>query len=54
MGLCVAIPTLMVYYALLMKFKGFHLEVVEYSYRALDLYRRQKDCQGRCGQARQE
>lgn len=37
MGLCVAIPTLMAYYYLLLKFKGFHVEAVEHSYRALDL-----------------
>lgn len=40
MGLCVAIPVLMFYYYLLMKFKGFHIEAVEHSYRALEL------CQG--------
>lgn len=37
MGLCVAIPALMVYYYLLLKFKGFHVEAVEHSYRALDM-----------------
>lgn len=40
MGLCVAIPVLMFYYFLLLKFKGFHIEAVEHSYRALEL------CQG--------
>lgn len=37
MGLCVAIPTLMFYYFLTLKFKGFHIEAVEHSYRALEL-----------------
>lgn len=37
MGLCIAIPTLMVYYFLTLKFKGFHIEAVEYSYRAVEL-----------------
>lgn len=40
MGLCVAIPALMVYYFLMLRFKGFHIEVVEYSYRALDFCRK--------------
>lgn len=44
MGLCVAIPILMFYYYLLLKFKGFHIEAVEHSYRALEL----------CGGARRE
>ena len=42
MGLCVAIPALMVYYFLMLRFKGFHIEVVEYSYRALEFYRQRK------------
>lgn len=37
MGLCVAIPTLMVYYALTLKFKGFHIEAIEHSYQAIDV-----------------
>lgn len=37
MGLCIAIPTLMVYYALMLKFRGFHIEAVEHSYRALEV-----------------
>ena len=37
MGLTVAIPTLMFYYFLMLKFKGFHIEAVEYSYRAIEL-----------------
>ncbi len=40
MGLCVAIPTLMVYYALMLKFRGFHIEAVEHSYRALEVMQR--------------
>lgn len=37
MGLSIAIPMLMLYYYLLLRFKGFHIEAVEYSYRALSL-----------------
>lgn len=40
MGLCVAIPSLMVYYFLMLRFKGFHIEAVEHSYRALDCVRK--------------
>lgn len=40
MGLCIAIPTLMVYYALMLKFRGFHIEAVEHSYRALEVVHR--------------
>lgn len=40
MGLCVALPSLMVYYFLMLRFKGFHIEAVEHSYRALDCMRR--------------
>lgn len=36
MGLCVAIPILIFYYFLLLKFKSFHIEAVEHSYRALE------------------
>lgn len=43
MGLCVAIPTLMLYYFLMLRFKGFHIEVVEHSYRALDFCQRRKN-----------
>ena len=42
MGLCVAIPTLMAYYYLMLKFRSFHIEAVEHSYRALEVYRRLK------------
>lgn len=37
MGLSIAIPSLMFYYYLSLKFKGFHIEAVEYSYRAIEL-----------------
>lgn len=40
MGLSIAIPMLMFYYFLMLKFKSFHIEAVEHSYRALEL------CQG--------
>lgn len=36
MGLCVAIPSLMLYYFLILRFKGFHIVAVEHSYRALE------------------
>ncbi len=39
-GLVIAIPTLMTYYWLMMKFKGFHIEAIEHSYRALEVTRR--------------
>ncbi len=42
MGLCVAIPTLMVYYFLLLRFKEFHIEAIEHSYRALEVCRQVK------------
>lgn len=41
-GLVIAIPTLMTYYWLTMKFKGFHIEAIEHSYRALEVTRRLK------------
>lgn len=37
LGLCIAIPTLMAYYFLSLRFKGFHIEAVEYSYRAVEI-----------------
>ncbi len=37
LGLSVAIPSLMAYYFLMLKFKGFHIEAIEHSYRVLDL-----------------
>ena len=39
MGLCVAIPTLIFYYLLSLRMKGFHIEAIEHSYRALELFR---------------
>lgn len=42
MGLVVAIPTLMSYYYLMLKLRGFHIEAVEHSYRGLEVYRRIK------------
>ncbi len=35
MGLSIAIPMLMLYYFLLLHFKGFHIEAIEYSYQAV-------------------
>ena len=40
MGLCIAIHVLMVYYGLMLKFRGFHIEAVEHSYRALEIMNR--------------
>lgn len=42
MGLSVAIPVLMCYYYLMLKFRGFHIEAIEHSYRALEVCRRRK------------
>ena len=42
LGLCVAIPTLVAYYHLNLKVRGFRIEAVEHSYRALEL------CGGTC------
>lgn len=42
MGLTVAIPTLMAYYYLMLRLRGFHIEAVEHSYRALEVCRRLK------------
>ncbi len=42
LGLCVAIPTLVAYYHLTLKVRGFRIEAVEHSYRALEL------CNGVC------
>ena len=46
MGLTVAIPTLMAYYYIVLKFRGFHIETVEHSYRALETCRRLGVVQG--------
>lgn len=40
LGLVIAIPTLMVYSFLVMKFRGFHIEAIEHSYRAIEVCRR--------------
>ncbi|MDO4937907.1 MAG: MotA/TolQ/ExbB proton channel family protein [Sutterellaceae bacterium] len=40
MGLSVAIPVLMCYYYLMLKFRGFHFEAIEHSYRALEVCRK--------------
>lgn len=37
MGLTVAIPVLVLYYYLFIKFKAFHIEAVEHSYRVIEL-----------------
>ncbi|MFP4030922.1 MAG: MotA/TolQ/ExbB proton channel family protein [Desulfococcaceae bacterium] len=37
LGLCVAIPTLVFYYHLTLKVRGFRIEAVEHSYRAVEL-----------------
>lgn len=42
MGLCVSIPSLMVYYFLILRFKGFHIVAVEHSYRALEKIKNKK------------
>lgn len=38
-GLSIAIPVLMVYYYLTLRFRGFHIEAIEHSYRALEVVR---------------
>ncbi len=40
LGLSVAIPMLMIYYFLLLRFKGFRVESIEYSYRALGAWKK--------------
>ncbi len=37
MGLSIAIPMLVFYYYLMLKFRAFHIEAVEHSYRALEI-----------------
>ncbi|MGL4722456.1 MAG: MotA/TolQ/ExbB proton channel family protein [Desulfovibrionaceae bacterium] len=39
LGLCVAIPTLAFYYNIKLRFKGFYIEAVEHSFRAVDACR---------------
>jgi biopolymer transport protein ExbB len=43
LGLSIAIPTLMAYYFLMLQFKGFHIDAVEFSYRAIELCTAGKD-----------
>lgn len=38
MGISIAIPMLMLYYFLLLRFKGFHIEAIEYSYQAIQIF----------------
>ncbi|SNS07413.1 Biopolymer transport protein ExbB/TolQ [Humidesulfovibrio mexicanus] len=38
-GLCIAIPTLAFYYMLSLRMKGFHIEAIEHSYRALERFK---------------
>ena len=40
MGLTVAVPTLVAYYFLSLRMKGFHIEAIEHSYRAMVLFSR--------------
>lgn len=40
MGLCIAVPTLVAFYFLSLQMKGFHIEAIEHSYRAVDLFAR--------------
>ena len=40
MGLTIAIPTLVAFYWLTLKMKGFHIEAIEHSYRAVERFRR--------------
>ncbi|MEF2146360.1 MAG: MotA/TolQ/ExbB proton channel family protein [Desulfovibrionaceae bacterium] len=39
LGISVAVPTLVFYYLLSLKMKGFHIEAIEHSYRALELFK---------------
>lgn len=43
MGLCIAIPSLMAYYFLILRFKGFHIVAVEHSYQALEKVKKIKE-----------
>lgn len=40
MGLVVALPTLVAYYSLCLKMRGFHIEAIEHSYRAIERFKR--------------
>lgn len=50
MGLTIAIPSLMCYYYLMLKFRWFHIEAIEHSYSALEVVRRLKKQQQQQGQ----
>jgi len=39
MGLSIAIPTLVAFYWLSLRMKGFHIEAIEHSYRAIERFR---------------
>lgn len=41
MGLTVAIPVLVLYYYLMLKFRAFHIEAIEHSYRVLEICKRE-------------
>lgn len=41
MGLAVAIPVLVLYYYLMLKFRAFHIEAIEHSYRVLEICKRE-------------
>ena len=41
MGLTIAIPVLIIYYYLMLKFRAFNLEAVEHSYRVLEICKRE-------------
>ncbi len=45
MGLTIAIPMLMLYYYLLLNFKGFHIEAIEYSYQAVQVVTNKNEAQ---------
>ena len=40
MGLTIALPTLVAYYSLSLKMRGFHIEAIEHSYRAIERFKR--------------
>ena len=40
MGLSIAVPTLVTFYWLSLKMKGFHIEAIEHSYRAVERFQR--------------
>lgn len=40
MGLVVAVPSLITYYSLSLKMRGFHIEAIEHSYQAIERFKR--------------